>query len=96
MSPDHSIRCSCAVGGCWRRSRGARSWGHLRIGVAIFSYDGNLTFGVTGDRDTTPDISVLCDGIERGIAQLLPGSPPNGAPRRRRSTATTRPEVAQQ
>jgi len=39
---------------------------------------------------------VLCDGIERGIAQLLPGSPPNGAPRRRRSTATTRPEVAQQ
>jgi diacylglycerol O-acyltransferase len=85
---------------CGRRMLEAFPWcplvGHLRIGVAIFSYDGNVTFGVTGDRDTTPDISVLCDGIERGIAQLLPGSPPNGAPRRRRSTATTRPEVAQQ
>ena len=65
--------------------------GHLRIGVAIFSYDGNITFGVTGDRDTTPDISVLCEGIERGIEQLLPGSPPGGASRRRHSAARTRP-----
>jgi diacylglycerol O-acyltransferase / wax synthase len=84
---------------CGRRMLEAFPWcplvGHLRIGVAIFSYDGNLTFGVTGDHDTTPDISVLCEGIERGIAQLLPGSPPNGAPRRRHSAATTRPEAAQ-
>ena len=54
---------------CGRRMLEAFPWcplvGHLRIGVAIFSYDGNLTFGVTGDRDTTPDITVLCAGIER-------------------------------
>jgi diacylglycerol O-acyltransferase / wax synthase len=84
---------------CGRRMLEAFPWcplvGHLRIGVAIFSYDGNLTFGVTGDHDTTPDISVLCEGIERGIEQLLPGSPPNGAPRRRHSAAKTRPEAAQ-
>ena len=43
----------------------------VRIGVAIFSYDGQVTFGVTGDRDTTPDLDVLCRGIERGMAELL-------------------------
>jgi diacylglycerol O-acyltransferase len=46
--------------------------GSVRIGIAIFSYDGNINFGVTGDRDTTQDITVLCEGIERGIAELLP------------------------
>jgi diacylglycerol O-acyltransferase len=42
-----------------------------RIGVAIFSYDGHVTFGVTGDYDTAPDIDVLCEGIEAGMAELL-------------------------
>jgi WS/DGAT/MGAT family acyltransferase len=45
--------------------------GAVRIVVAIFSYDGQLTFGVTGDRDTVPDIDVLCRGIEDGVATLL-------------------------
>ena len=45
--------------------------GAVRVGVAIFSYNGNLTFGVTGDYDTAPDIDVLCDGIEGGLAELL-------------------------
>jgi diacylglycerol O-acyltransferase len=49
--------------------------GHVRIGVAIFSYDGNLNFGVTGDYDTAPDIEILCDGIEAGIDELLPTVP---------------------
>jgi len=39
--------------------------------VAIFSYDGALTFGVTGDYDETPDIDVLCDGIEQTMCELL-------------------------
>lgn len=42
----------------------------VRVGVAIFSYDGNLTFGVTGDYDTAPDIEVLTEGIEDGIREL--------------------------
>jgi diacylglycerol O-acyltransferase / wax synthase len=45
--------------------------GHVRVGIAIFSYDGGINFGVTGDRDTAPDIDVVCGGIERGVAQLL-------------------------
>jgi WS/DGAT/MGAT family acyltransferase len=45
--------------------------GHVRIGIAIFSYCGGLNFGVTGDYDTTPDIDVLCRGIDAGIQELL-------------------------
>jgi len=43
----------------------------VRIGVAIFSYAGTLTFGVTGDYDHAPDTDILCRGIEEGIAELL-------------------------
>ncbi|HUY64367.1 MAG TPA: wax ester/triacylglycerol synthase family O-acyltransferase [Acidimicrobiales bacterium] len=43
----------------------------VRIGVAIFSYDGQVTFGITGDRDTTTDLDVLCGGIELGMDELL-------------------------
>jgi diacylglycerol O-acyltransferase / wax synthase len=46
--------------------------GHVRIGVAIVSYDGALNFGVTGDYETAPDIQVLCEGIEAGIRELRP------------------------
>jgi WS/DGAT/MGAT family acyltransferase len=45
--------------------------GQIRIGIAIFSYDGEVNFGITGDYDTTPDIDVLAHGIEDGMAQLL-------------------------
>jgi WS/DGAT/MGAT family acyltransferase len=54
--------------------------GHVRVGVAIFSYDGALTFGVTGDYDTAPDIGVLCDGIERALEELVEVASPR-APR---------------
>jgi WS/DGAT/MGAT family acyltransferase len=43
----------------------------IRIGVAIFSYDGKLAFGVTADWDSASDVEVLCAGIEDGIAELL-------------------------
>lgn len=43
---------------------------NLRTGVSIFSYCGQLTFGVTGDYATTPDIGVLARGIEHGIEEL--------------------------
>jgi diacylglycerol O-acyltransferase / wax synthase len=45
--------------------------GHVRVGVAIFSYNGMLNYGVTGDYDTAPDIGVLCRGVEDGMAELL-------------------------
>lgn len=61
--------------------------GSIRIVVAIFSYDGGLYFGVTGDYDGARDIDVLTAGIEAGMNDLLrlaavpkPGSGPIGAP----------------
>ena len=43
----------------------------VRVAVAIFSYDGALSFGVSGDYDTAPDIDVLCEGIELGLEELV-------------------------
>jgi diacylglycerol O-acyltransferase len=44
--------------------------GQVRIGIAIFSYDGQVNFGITGDYDTTADLDVLSHGIEEGMNQL--------------------------
>jgi diacylglycerol O-acyltransferase len=44
---------------------------NVRVGVAIFSYDGGLNYGITGDYDTAPDLDVLCDGIEARLRGLL-------------------------
>jgi hypothetical protein len=46
----------------------------LRVGVSIFSYDGELTFGVTGDYDSAGDIDVLAGGIAAGVTELLPSA----------------------
>jgi diacylglycerol O-acyltransferase / wax synthase len=45
--------------------------GTIRIVVAIFSYNGELYFGVTGDRDHAPDVDVLTKGIESDVERLL-------------------------
>jgi WS/DGAT/MGAT family acyltransferase len=45
--------------------------GSVRIGVAIFSYAGQLNFGITGDFEGAPDIDVLAHGIETGMQELL-------------------------
>ena len=43
----------------------------VRVGVAMFSYRDTLTFGITGDYDTTPDLQVLADGVAASMAELL-------------------------
>jgi WS/DGAT/MGAT family acyltransferase len=45
--------------------------GQIRLAVAIFSYDGQVNFGITGDYDGAPDIEVLASGIEESMAELL-------------------------
>lgn len=42
----------------------------LRIGIAIVSYCDNLTFGLTGDYDSAPDLDLLAEAIEKGIDEL--------------------------
>ncbi len=43
----------------------------VRTGISIFSYDGSVTFGITGDYMTNPDLDVLAQGIEHGVSELL-------------------------
>jgi WS/DGAT/MGAT family acyltransferase len=42
----------------------------LRTGVSIFTYCGQMTFGITADYASNPDIDVLARGIEDGIREL--------------------------
>ncbi len=69
--------------------------GQVRVGVAIFSYDGALKFGTTGDYESAPDLHVLCDGIERGMSELLAVAQPAAAtqarPRTKPQTSQTAP-----
>lgn len=48
---------------------------NVRLGVAIFSYDGLLTFGVTADRSAVPDGHLVAAGIERDLAAMAAPRP---------------------
>lgn len=71
--------------------------GQMRVGVVIFSYLGQLCFGLTGDYDSVPDLDVLGRGIEAGVAELrevagaagAAAAKPRTPARRRPKTATT-------
>ena len=43
----------------------------LRFGVAIFSYCGQVTVGITGDYDGAADVWTLAEGMEHGMAELV-------------------------
>ena len=67
--------------------------GHVRCGVAIYSYDGSLGFGVTGDYDTAQDIGVLSAGIERGMGELVAAARGNSGEVRPATGAGRGPEA---
>ena len=48
----------------------------VRTAVSIFTYCGQVTFGITGDFTAAPDIDVLARGIEDDLAELLKASRP--------------------
>ena len=60
----------------------------VRTGISIFTYCGDVTFGITGDYVTNPDLEVLARGIEDGVSELLkaamdrvrPAATDNGQP----------------
>ena len=41
------------------------------VGIAVLSYDGNVSFGLIADRDTVPDLEVLREGIEDALDDLM-------------------------
>jgi WS/DGAT/MGAT family acyltransferase len=67
----------------------------VRLAVAIFSYDGTVSFGVSGDYDSAPDIDVLCAGIEHGLDQLVAlAQPAPGAARTDEPASSRKPAPA--
>jgi diacylglycerol O-acyltransferase / wax synthase len=71
--------------------------GKVRIGLAIFSYNGAITFGATADYDSSPDVDVLAQGIERSMAELVELAGPRRAPTRpKRQTTAQRPRRTKQ
>jgi len=71
--------------------------GQVRISIAIFSYDGGLYFGVTGDYDSSSDVGILTDGVERSARELLelsaPVDEPAGLPQPAQTTPEAQPEA---
>ena len=67
--------------------------GNVRISIAIFSYDGGLYFGVTGDYESSSDIDILTSGVERSMQELLGLT---DRPRPRSTRASPRPVEAPQ
>ena len=61
------------------------------VGIAIFSYDGLVTFGVNADARSMHDLDVLTRGIEEGIEELRA---PVKRPARRRPAAGSKSEPA--
>ena len=43
----------------------------LRTGIAIFTYCGTVTFGITGDFAANPDLDVLARGIDHDLSDIL-------------------------
>jgi WS/DGAT/MGAT family acyltransferase len=43
----------------------------VRTGISIFSYCGQVTFGITGDFAANPDLDVLAQGIQGGVSELV-------------------------
>ena len=73
----------------------------LRVSIGIYSYVGDVTFGINADFDAFPDVEVLAQGICRGMAELVAAASGSAsgaaasaarspaAPRRARSRADT-------
>lgn len=43
----------------------------IRLGTAVLSYNGRLSFGITGDAQTAPDVGVLAEAIAAEVAKMV-------------------------
>ena len=60
----------------------------VRIGVAIMSYNGHISFGVTGDYDTAPDVPLMAGQIEAELATLCARAQPQRTAKRQKQRRT--------
>ncbi|USX54516.1 wax ester/triacylglycerol synthase family O-acyltransferase [Lentzea sp. HUAS12] len=54
----------------------------IRTGIAVLSYTDRVAVGITADRDSTADVDVLAEALDRAIAELLTASRRDAAARR--------------
>jgi diacylglycerol O-acyltransferase / wax synthase len=47
---------------------------NVKIAIAIFSYLGQLSFGITADSSAADDLDIIAQGIHHGLAELQPPS----------------------
>ena len=62
----------------------------MRLGTSVFSYDGYVRFGTTGDYETMPDIQVFANGLDQGIRELIEAAangPPKAQPARKEKSS---------
>ena len=72
------------------------------VGIAVISYDGGVVLGLGADRDSTPDLHVLAEGVQEGFDGLsrLTSSKEPSRPAKRRTAGSAdrargpRPEPA--
>jgi len=64
------------------------------LSVAIFSYNGHVSFGLLGDFDALEDIDVVNEGIAASIAELVAAAREQPTPRRRAKAGARRPAAA--
>jgi WS/DGAT/MGAT family acyltransferase len=64
-------------------------WVNHGLGVALFSYDGKLDWGVAADWDLVPDLDKFMDRIVEALEELSPRGGGN-SPKRRRGRSTPR------
>jgi diacylglycerol O-acyltransferase len=57
-------------------------WAQHGIGVALFSYNGRLLWGIQADYDTLPDSAELVAAIHQSLDELLDLAGPPHAPDR--------------
>ena len=62
------------------------------LAIAIMSYDGGMDYGLLGDYDALPDLRLIAEGIEDGLAELMEAAraasePDSSGPRRRSAKA---------
>ena len=57
------------------------------LAIAIFSYNGKVSFGLLGDFDAMDDIDVVEEGLEQSLRELVAAADARRPPRRRREPA---------
>jgi WS/DGAT/MGAT family acyltransferase len=64
------------------------------LAIAIFSYNGKVSFGLLGDLDAMDDIDVVKDGIEESLRELVAAAEARRPPTRKRRQPVREPAPA--